>query len=77
MILNIGNYLLRIGEECFLLFEIFVLVLLEEDKFVMFLDEVIRKEVESENWSLNFWNSGIGSDLSSEVFVFLFVWFVE
>ena len=30
----------------------------------MLLDEVIRKEAESENWSLNSWNSG--SDSSNE-----------
>lgn len=42
-------------------------VLSEEDRTVMLLDEVIRKEAESENWSLNSWNSG--SDSSSDVFV--------
>ena len=47
-------------------------VLSEEDKSVMMLDEVIRKEAESENWSLNSWNSG--SDSSSEVFVPPPVW---
>lgn len=43
----------------------------------MFLDEVIRKEAESENWSLNSWNSGTGSDSSSEVFVPPPVWPAE
>lgn len=42
-------------------------VLSEEDRTVMLLDEVIRKEAESENWSLNSWNSG--SDSSSDVFL--------
>ena len=48
-------------------FDIPAPVLSEEDKSVMLLDEVIRKEAESENWSLNSWNSG--SDSSSEIFV--------
>lgn len=71
----LGNYLFSSVIEWFFLFEVFVLLLLEEDRFVMLLDEVIRKEVESENWSLNFWNSG--SDLSIELFVFLLVWLLE
>ena len=47
-------------------------VLSEEDRSVMLLDEVIRKEAESENWSLNSWNSG--SDSSTEIFVPPPVW---
>ena len=50
-------------------------VLSEEDKSVMMLDEVIRKEAESENWSLNSWNSG--SDSSSDVFLPPPVWSSE
>ena len=42
-------------------------MLSEEDRSVMMLDEVIRREAESENWSLNSWNSG--SDSSSDVFL--------
>lgn len=53
-------------------FDIPAPVLTEEDKSVMMLDEVIRKEAESENWSLNSWNSG--SDSSSDVFVPPPVW---
>ena len=53
-------------------FDIPAPVLSEEDKSVMLLDEVIRREAESENWSLNSWNSG--SDSSSEVFVPPPVW---
>ncbi|XP_068711319.1 SH3 and multiple ankyrin repeat domains protein 2-like [Montipora foliosa] len=48
-------------------FDIPAPVLSEEDKSVMMLDEVLRREAESENWSLNSWNSG--SDSSSEVFL--------
>lgn len=75
--LNTGNHSPRIGEERSLPFEIPAPVLSEEDKSVMFLDEVIRKEAESENWSLNSWNSGTGSDSSSEVFVPPPVWPAE
>ena len=53
-------------------FDIPAPVLSEEDKSVMLLDEVIRKEAESENWSLNSWNSG--SDSSTEIFVPPPVW---
>lgn len=56
-------------------FDIPAPVLSEEDRSVMMLDEVIRKEAESENWSLNSWNSG--SDSSSEVFVPPPVWSSE
>ena len=50
-------------------------MLSEEDRSVMMLDEVIRREVESENWSLNSWNSG--SDSSSDVFLPPPVWSPE
>ena len=53
-------------------FEVPAPVLSEEDRSVMLLDEVIRKEAESENWSLNSWNSG--SDSSNEIFVPPPVW---
>lgn len=53
-------------------FDIPAPVLSEEDQSVMLLDEVIRKEAESENWSLNSWNSG--SDSSTEIFVPPPVW---
>lgn len=53
-------------------FEVPAPVLSEEDRSVMLLDEVIRKEAESENWSLNSWNSG--SDSSTEIFVPPPVW---
>ena len=55
-------------------FEIPPPVLSEEDRTVMMLDEVLRKEAESENWSLNSWTS---SDSSSEVFVAPPVWTSE
>ena len=41
-------------------------VLSEEDKTLVLLDEVLRREAESENWSLNSWNS---SDSSTDVVV--------
>ena len=41
-------------------------LLSEEDRTMMLLDEVIRCEAESENWSLNSWT---GSDSSNEVAV--------
>lgn len=50
-------------------------ILSEEDRSVMMLDEVIRREAESENWSLNSWNSG--SDSSSDVFLPPPVWSPE
>ena len=53
-------------------FEVPAPLLSEEDRSVMLLDEVIRKEAESENWSLNSWNSG--SDSSTEIFVPPPVW---
>lgn len=39
----------------------------EEDRTMMFLDDVIRKEVESENWSLNSWNSSDSSSVAEAV----------
>ena len=75
--LNIGNHSPSIAEERALPFEIPAPVLSEEDKSVMLLDEVIRKEAESENWSLNSWNSGTGSDSSTEIFIPPPVWPAE
>ena len=47
-------------------FNIPVPVLSEEDRTLVLLDEVLRHEAESENWSLNSWNS---SDSSVDVIV--------
>ena len=67
-----GNHSPSRVAETSLPFDIPAPVLSEEDKSVMLLDEVIRKEAESENWSLNSWNSG--SDSSTEIFVPPPVW---
>lgn len=39
----------------------------EEDRTMMLFDDVLRKEVESENWSLNSWNSSDSSSLAEGV----------
>lgn len=39
----------------------------EEDRTMMIFDDIIRKEVESENWSLNSWNSSDSSSLAEGV----------
>ena len=67
-----GNHSPSSATERSLPFEVPAPVLSEEDRSVMLLDEVIRKEAESENWSLNSWNSG--SDSSTELFVPPPVW---
>ena len=70
-----GNQSPNSATERSLPFEVPAPVLSEEDRSVMLLDEVIRKEAESENWSLNSWNSG--SDSSTEIFVPPPVWPLE
>ena len=70
-----GNHSPSSATERSLPFEVPAPVLSEEDRSVMLLDEVIRKEAESENWSLNSWNSG--SDSSTDMFVPPPVWSSE
>lgn len=73
--LLLGNHSPSSVVERSLPFELPAPLLSEEDRSVMLLDEVIRKEAESENWSLNSWNSG--SDSSTEIFVPPPVWSSE